>query len=122
MSYIGDFGSAAGAIVALGAAAYAALQTRVQHRRDDFELARALHADLTTGPVAEARDLLGTVTFTKTTPPGHNASDVRRAYFTLLWCFERIEVGQRSMANQHPRKLNPAVDFLDKLIDWHVRF
>lgn len=124
MSNLGDYGSALGAIVALGAAGFAALQARIQHRREDFELARALHADLTTGPVAEARDLLGTVTFTGAAPPGHVVDDVRRAYFTLLWSFERIDGGRSSMAERYRRsRTKPdAVDFLDKLIDWHVRF
>lgn len=124
MSNLGDYGSALGAIVALGAAAFAAHQARIQHRREDFELARTLHADLTTGSVAEARDLLGTVTLTGTAPPGHDADTVRRAYFTLLWSFERIEGGRSSMTKRHHRSKDKhgAVDFLDKLIDWHVRF
>lgn len=124
MSILGDYGSALGAIVALGAAAFAAYQARIQHRREDFELARALHADLTTGSVAEARDLLGTVTFTGAAPPGHDADAVRRAYFTLLWSFERIDGGRTSMTKRHHRSESKrdAVDFLDKLIDWHVRF
>lgn len=124
MSNLGDYGSAFGAIVALGAAGFAAYQARVQHRREDFELALALHADLTTGPVAEARDLLGTVTSTDAAPPGHDVGDVRRAYFTLLWSFERIDGGRSSMAKRHRRSKDKAdaVDFLDKLIAWHVRF
>ncbi|MEZ0108467.1 hypothetical protein ABH920_002468 [Catenulispora sp. EB89] len=124
MSNLGDYGSALGAIVALGAAGFTALQARVQHRREDFELARALHTDLTTGLVADARALLGTVTFTDAASPGHDVGDVRRAYFTLLWSFERIEGGRSSMTDRHrrPKDKPDAVDFLDKLINWHVRF
>jgi hypothetical protein len=127
MSNLGDFGSGLGAIVALGAAAFAAFQARIQHRREDFEVARTLHADLTTGPVAEARDLLGAVVFTQATPAGKSVDDVLRAHFTLLWSFERIEGGRRSMAARRPKKIrertgdNPVV-FLDEVIGWHVRF
>lgn len=122
MPGIQDYTSVASAVIAVGAAAYTVGQARIQHRREDFELARSLHADLTTGVVAEARDLLGTVTFADAAPPGQGTDDVRRAYFTLLWCFERIEGGRRSMADRHPRRDSPAVAFLDDLIQWHVDF
>ncbi|MEY9935284.1 hypothetical protein ABH926_009959 [Catenulispora sp. GP43] len=128
MPNVGDYGSALGALVALAAAGFAARQAHIQHRREDFELARALHADLTTGPFAEARDLLGAVVFGKAAPAGKSVDDVRQAYFTLLWCFERIEGGRRSMADRHPvnnaggGSSDRAIAFLDDVIGWHVRF
>lgn len=109
------------AVVATTAAVYTVLQARVQHRRDDFELARSLHADLTTGAVAEARDVLGTVVYGK--PVVSDAFDVevvRRAHYVVLWCFERVEGGRASLAGRRGGKPNPAVAFLDDLIDWHV--
>ncbi|NUR62570.1 MAG: hypothetical protein HOV87_28525 [Catenulispora sp.] len=119
---IQDYTAISSAAVAVSAAVYAAYQARIQHRREDFELARSLHADLTTGAAAEARDLLGTVVFTESPPKGKAAADIRGAYFTLLWCFERIEGGRRSLADRRQSKTNPAVKFLDDLIGWHVDF
>jgi hypothetical protein len=114
-----DFANATSAAIAVVAALYAARQARIQHRREDFELARALHADLTTGLVAQARNLLGSVAFVKA-GAGTDADEVRGAYFTLLWCFERIEGGRRALTHRRPP--NPAVVFLDDMIRWHVEF
>lgn len=128
MPNVGDYTSALGALVAPGAAGFAARQAHIQHSREDFELARTLHADLTTGTVAEARDRLGTVVFSKAPPVGKSVDDVRQAYFTLLWCFERVEGERRSIADRHAArslyrdKSNPAIAFLDDVIGWHVRF
>lgn len=116
-----DLTSVIGAAVSVVAAAYSVAQTRVQHRREDFELARSLHADLTAGPVADARDLLGTVAFGKAFEHQLlDTQDIRRSYYVLLWCFERILGGRRSMRSRSKRQPNPAVDYLDDLIGWHV--
>ncbi|MGW0734529.1 hypothetical protein [Streptomyces sp. NPDC002851] len=88
-----------------------------------FELARSLHHDLTTGDVAKARDLLES--FGRGARPqdadGAYAATVRDAYFTLLWCFERVWAGRRSLvADQNHQETRAAVKFLDEMITWHV--
>jgi hypothetical protein len=110
-------------LVAVGAVGYTMVQTRFQYRREDFELARALHADLTTGAVADARNTLAIVSESKR---GYvRKIDINRitdAYFTLLWCFERVYSGRQSMANRRARGRGTpdAVAFLDELVAWHV--
>ncbi|TQJ22933.1 hypothetical protein FBZ33_3195 [Micromonospora sp. A202] len=37
-----------------------------------------------------------------------------QAYFTLLWCFERIYVGHQTMGPGHPQR------FLAEAVRWHV--
>lgn len=103
--------------VALAAAAIALacllaivlLGYRGQRVRTDLELARSLHADLTSGDVAAARVVLSRH------DTAENA-DLRAAYFTLLWCFERIHVGRSTIG-----RTTKAVRFLDESIAWHVR-
>lgn len=116
---LNDAVSAVSATVAIGAVVYAAHQTRVQHRREDFELARSLHADLTSGSVAEARNTLSVV------PENQRGFErqweidqIANAYFTLLWCFERIYCGRQSIAGRG--RTPDAVVFLDSLVTWHV--
>ncbi|MCX5206910.1 hypothetical protein OG897_36605 [Streptomyces sp. NBC_00237] len=88
-----------------------------------FELARSLHTDLTSGSTAQARDVLEHFR-THTGYRAHARSEVHtvlEAYFALLWCFERILVGRRSLTGQ--QKWNdtaPAVAFLDGLVAWHL--
>ncbi|MEY9929003.1 hypothetical protein ABH926_003643 [Catenulispora sp. GP43] len=111
--------SVVSAVAAVGAVIYAARQARVQHRREDFELARSLHADLTSGLVAEARNILSAV------PEKRRGFDrqldivqIANAYFTLLWCFERVYSGRQSIARRD--RTPDAVVFLDSLVTWHV--
>jgi len=113
-----------------------------------YELARSLHADLTTGEVGQARDRLGTVarlhrewsddstpisTFTRHVelhlPPQDGSveqrmAEVRRDWFTLLWCFQRIRAADELLehapvtrtGSEHPHR------FLRRLIASQVRF
>ncbi|MER5638002.1 hypothetical protein ABT095_13710 [Kitasatospora sp. NPDC002227] len=91
---------------------------RGQTRQVDFELARTLHLDLTSGEVALARDLLTTFR-TGQRPYG---PEVLAAYFTLLWCFERILQGRRSMIRSPFDRLrrSAAVRFLDEALAMHL--
>lgn len=92
-----------------------------------MELARSMHYDLTTGEVAAAREPLGTMT--RDLPSLERGLDVaqrkqiyvdaRTAYFTLLWCFERIWSARNLMTGDRDGAL--ARDFLDRLVGWHVR-
>jgi hypothetical protein len=104
-------------LIALLSAAVAVLVFLRQRRQSDFELARSLHQDLTSGEVARARDLLGTVHYagSRTLADAGAAEAVRAAYFTVLWCFERIHAGRLVLARSPAARA-----FLDELIRWHV--
>jgi hypothetical protein len=105
-------------LIAILSATVAILVFRRQRRLADFELARSLHQDLTSGEVARARDLLANLAYRG---GGHTLEEapaieaVRSAYFTVLWCFERIDAGRFVLTD------SPAArTFLDELISWHV--
>ena len=105
------------AVVATGITVHVA---RIQNRRNDFELARSPHADLTGGVVAQARDRLGTMVLGGVGErEGLPDEEIRQAYFTLLWCFERVRAGRCSLMAGHSRP-SAAVRYLDGLIAWHV--
>jgi hypothetical protein len=122
-----------------------ALAYQAQRRRLWLDLARSLHHELTTGEVAEARDPLGTLVY------ADDSSKVdpevgRTAYFTVLWCFERIWAGREAIIRDYrpsePRIIRAFLScldrvapqrsqvlrdrrrqplrFLDELIAWHV--
>ncbi|WP_436532955.1 hypothetical protein [Actinoplanes sp. HUAS TT8] len=93
-------------------------------RRADFERARQLHADLTGGPVADARHVFGSVMEdpARTSNPELKNEEIK-SLFVVLWCFERIDVARRSILGQWrhlPRWLNPRLA-LDESIRYHVR-
>ncbi|MEU2722769.1 hypothetical protein [Streptomyces smyrnaeus] len=110
--------SAIAAVLALAAAAGVYLG---QSRQADFALARSLHADLTSGEVAQAREVLGTLVH----DPGAIDEDdwvkVRQSYFTLLWCFERVYAGWYVLASGGKLSRGP-LGFLDRMIRWHVEY
>jgi hypothetical protein len=93
-----------------------------------MELARSLHAELTSGEVAQARDTLGTIVYDRQMMvSGDKASrraryaKARTDYFTLLWCFERINAGRDTIiADDHAGKNGVACKYLDEIIGWHV--
>lgn len=90
------------------------------HRRQLFELARSLHQDLTTGAVQEARNRLGHVAHGSRDLNDDDLDEVLDAYFRLLWCFERINVGRNLMRKYSWLGRSPRV-YLDQLVAWHVR-
>ncbi|MET7301169.1 hypothetical protein [Embleya sp. NPDC005575] len=109
----------------MAAVVIAIVAFRSENRRARFENARALHHDLTTGEVGAARTIIGNLHYGGLTP-----SDSRRvgpdeltAYFTVLWCFERIEAGRTALLRGALRTdgtNDEAVGYLDALIAWHV--
>jgi hypothetical protein len=108
-------------VISLCAFAVALTAYLRQRRREDFALARELHNDLVAGKVAQARDLLGTLLHD---PEGIDDGDLPRlrdAYFTVLWCFERIYAGRSVIADGWYWRNRP-LDFLDRLIGWHVAY
>ncbi|MEV6105687.1 hypothetical protein AB0M28_13365 [Streptomyces sp. NPDC051940] len=86
-----------------------------QRRHGDFDLARILHADLTSGDVAKARDLLGTLLHSPDSFRDDALPDVRTAYFTVLWSFERLYAGRRAIEDGGAASRRP-LKFLDRLI------
>ena len=105
------------AMLSAGALGLSIHVARRQRTRDAFELARALHADLTTGAVAEARSVLGGLTRGRNLAGSDEAARAMDAYFTLLWCFERIDAGRRTLDTWG----SPAAHrFLLDSISWHV--
>jgi hypothetical protein len=83
-----------------------------QRRRGDFDLARALHVELTTGDVMDARDRLSTFHQRgNLTQP--DLDRLLRDYFTLLLCFERIEAGRYLLAGRWWN--SGALRYLDRL-------
>jgi hypothetical protein len=99
-----------------------------QRQQNQFALALALHRDLTTGEVAMARDVIGTIWYGDEPKRGPiTYKEALTAYFTVLWCFERIRAGDRTM-RAHSRRLRkcsksttPALKFMYDMIHWHVR-
>jgi hypothetical protein len=111
-------------VLALAAVVVALLAFRSEHQRARFEGARALHHDLTTGEVAAARKIVGSLhygDFGATSGPA-DWNQALTSYFTLLWCFERIEAGRTVLSRGVVRRLRrgEAVDYLDALVAWHV--
>lgn len=97
-SAVAGLGSAALAIAAV-AVALAAFQS--ERRRARWENARALHHDLTTGEVATARNRMGRLHYGSYTNSPLSTAEAEteldlQAYYTVLWCFERIQAGRES--------------------------
>ncbi|MER7577706.1 hypothetical protein [Streptomyces sp. NPDC126514] len=111
-------------VLALVAVAVALVAFRSEHQRARFEGARALHHDLTTGEVAAARKIVGSLHYGDFgfTPSPADLSQALTSYFTLLWCFERIEAGRTSLVRGIARgeRSDDAVEYLDDLVAWHV--
>ncbi|GGT26713.1 hypothetical protein GCM10010222_80620 [Streptomyces tanashiensis] len=122
--------AAVSAAIAVYAAYWARRSARGTFTHTAHELARTLHADLTTGTTAEARDVLehfrsGTryrETGPNNPPPIAETHEILQAYFALLWCFERILIGRRSLTKQQNwNDTASAVIFLDELLAWHLK-
>ncbi|WP_406502369.1 hypothetical protein [Streptomyces sp. NBC_01602] len=122
--------AAASAAIAVYAAYWARRTARGTFTHTAYELARTLHTDLTTGTTAHARDVLEH--FRSGTryhqpgpdglPPTAGTQEVLEAYFALLWCFERILIGRRTLSEQQNwNDTGPAVAFLDNLLTWHLK-
>ncbi|SDP62095.1 hypothetical protein SAMN04487981_12933 [Streptomyces sp. cf386] len=92
-----------------------------QRRHGDFDLARLLHADLTGGEVAKARDVLGALVHTPGSIRDDVFPEVRTAYFTLLWCFERLYAGRRAIQDGGTASRRP-LRFLDRLISSQLAY
>jgi hypothetical protein len=114
-------------VVALVAVAIALVAYRSERRRARFERACALHRDLTTGEVAGARAITGHLHYGgfDVSGDGHDVAAGLTAYFTLLWCFERLAAGRAALLRDSDSfgtvgKGDAVVQYLDELIAWHV--
>ncbi|MFF4557863.1 hypothetical protein [Streptomyces sp. NPDC001422] len=111
-------------LLALAAVVIALLAFRSEHQRARFEGARSLHHDLTTGEVAAARKIVGSLHYGDFGPTSTplDVSQALTSYFTVLWCFERIEAGRTALARGVIRgpRTDSALDYLDTLVAWHV--
>ncbi|MFD6821468.1 hypothetical protein ACFWC5_13975 [Streptomyces sp. NPDC060085] len=100
-----------------------------------MEIARALHVDLTSGVVADARRPLGELAFALRNGQqaegaqdwgqvlrrrGIEAEELRHHYFVLLWCFERVWHGYRVISSDRLIGLGVGNEFA-KMLGWHVR-
>jgi hypothetical protein len=92
-----------------------------------FQLALSLHHDLTTGEVAAARDKLGGIQHGNEPEKGEvSVADGIVSYFAVLWCFERIHAGEKSLRSHSRRlqddetKITPALRCMYDSIWWHV--
>jgi hypothetical protein len=113
----------ASTVLALAAVSIALVAYRSERRRARFESARALHDGLTTGEVAAARAITGYLHYGEFNGDSHDVTAGLNAYFTLLWCFERIEAGRTALLRDSLRggaKGDEAVQYLDSLVAWHV--
>ncbi len=114
-----DLVSAMAAVLAL---AVAAIVYSGQRRLAHMEVARCLHHDLTSGEVADAREVLGTLRYGDAEARAKlDPGETLTAYFTLLWCFERIRAGRVSLMDRLVGWGRPAaVRYLDDLLHWHL--
>ncbi|MGW6648871.1 hypothetical protein AMK23_19595 [Streptomyces sp. CB02130] len=100
-----------------------------------MEIARALHIDLTSGVVADARRPLGELAFAlrsgreseEARDPGQvlrqcgiEAEELRHHYFALLWCFERVWHGYRVISSDRLVGLGVGNEFAG-MLGWPVR-
>ncbi|MFC5197923.1 hypothetical protein [Streptomyces kaempferi] len=100
-----------------------------------MEIARALHVDLTSGVVAEARRPLGELAFAVRSDweaegdanpeqvlrlSGVEVAELRHQYFVLLWCFERIWHGYQVITRDRVLGRRAGKEFAS-MLGWHVR-
>jgi hypothetical protein len=107
-------------MIAGGTLMFSVITYGMQRTQADFALALRLHTDLTTGEVAQARDILGTIVHTGMRTDQVDLAEARAAYFTLMWSLERIEAGRRTIARGWFGRR--ALRFLNELVDWHVAY
>jgi hypothetical protein len=114
-------------VIAIAAAAISWRVYTYQRLQSHFALVLALHQDLTSGEVAVARDKLGAIQYgDEATKGAVTLAEALTSYFTILWCFERLRAGERSLRS-HSRRLQrdtsrttPALLFMYDSIHWHV--
>lgn len=117
-----DLVAALAAVLSATAAFLAAAIAWTTFRGQLFELARQAHIDLTTGEVGRARDILGGVRFQESDQiPADDVEAVRQAWFTVLWCFQRLAAA-RHRITAAGRTGGAPLAYFDKLVADQLRF
>lgn len=112
--------SAFAAAVALGAALLSWRAARGTDTRNAFDLARSLYNELTSDKATASRSALEFYRRAESRS-GQQTAEILDHYFALLWRFEHVLAGRESLEGQ--RRLNgtrPKIDYLDRMIKWHV--
>ncbi|GAA5022805.1 hypothetical protein GCM10023335_54990 [Streptomyces siamensis] len=119
--------SVASAALALAAVAIAVRTHQTEHRRSRFETARSLLQELNSGETVAVRHDMARLHYGHQhdmTPDLSDADQLRShfaSYYTMLWCFERIEAGRTSLVAGSPgRSGDPVIEYLDSRLAWHV--
>lgn len=112
--------NAASIVVAGGALIISIMAYGTQRRQADFALALRLHTDLTTGEVAQARDILGAIVHNGMRTDQVDLAEARAAYFTLMWSMERVAAGRLTIDQGWFRRR--PLRFLDRLVGWHIAY
>ncbi|MEU9617383.1 hypothetical protein AB0D56_38655 [Streptomyces sp. NPDC048209] len=113
--------NALSAAVSVGGAALTWRNARGAKLHTGFELARTLYETLVSPQMSGARDALEFYRRAQDRDLARTEA-VLASYFAVLWCFEGILIGRRSLVGQ--RRLNgtgAAVAYLDEAIGWHLR-
>lgn len=117
-----DLVAALAGVLSATAAFLAAAIAWTNFRGQLFELARQAHIDLTTGEVAQARNVLGGVCFQESEQiPASDVEDAREAWFTVLWCFQRLAAARRRIVSAGRTGRAPLIYF-DELVGDQLRF
>lgn len=115
--------SAVAASLSAVAASFAVLVAWATFRGQLFEMARQAHLDLTTGEVAAARDVLGKICFQTTDRiEREDLDEIRRAWFTVLWCFQRLDATRRRIERSHLITRREPLRYLDELVADQLKF
>jgi len=74
--------------------------TLLIRRRETQQALADVHRELTTGEVAHARDVIGTMLYAPDRRNEFTRSQLIQAYFALYWCVERVDNVAQIHANQ----------------------
>jgi hypothetical protein len=92
-----------GALTPVAIAGVAGWYTLGTRRREKQKALADIHRELTTGEVAEARDIIGAALYSPSRRGTLNDAAMIRAYFHLYWCVERVD----NVAQVHARPDSP---------------
>lgn len=119
--------SVASATLALAAIAIAVRTHQTEHRRSRFETARSLLQELNSGETVAVRHSMAELHYGHQHAMTPDLTDPRQmrshfaAYYTMLWCFERVEAGRTSLVAGRLRYgRDPVIKYLDSRLAWHV--
>lgn len=119
--------SIASVVLAVAAIVIAIRTHQTEHRRSRFETARSLLQELNSGETVNVRHNMARLHYGHQHDMNPDLSDANQVrshiadYYTMLWCFERIEAGRTSLVGgRHGHARDPVVEYLDSRLAWHV--